>query len=137
MNPLHVTRDNIWTYPQNRPSQIIADFERLFGVPRESTALILMARGVCKWLAARRDVIRLKDVWKSRVTAIIDDIHTAKRLRDREQLLYLRGYLKAHEECRAELLDICHSERWRLPDHDEKVWDDLQEEIGDYNADQR
>ena len=35
--------------------------------------------------------------------------------------MYLRGYLKATEECRAEIRDMCHSDRWRAPDFDKEA----------------
>jgi hypothetical protein len=103
--------------------------EEEFGVPHGGTFKILLRRGVFKWLAVRRDLIRLKNTWRARVTATIDEIRVTKRniagaysrpiLMDGIKRLYwLRGYLEALEDCRAEIRALCHSERWQAPDND-------------------
>jgi hypothetical protein len=114
MNPLAVSPDNIWSYKQNKPRLICNDLESLYGVPPRDTQRILMARGVYKWLGARRDIIKLKNVWRDRLTELYNTVNTLKgKERHRAQ-----GKIKAIEECRAELRAICHSERWRFPDND-------------------
>lgn len=117
MNPLDVKKSNIWEYKQNKPSLIAKDLKE-FGIPEEITYRILLSRGVFKWLAARRDIIKLKNIWRDRITNIIAEIRKAKRMKDRDKLMYLKGYIKAYEECRAEVRAICHSNRWRCPDFD-------------------
>jgi len=68
MDPLDVSPDNIWQYAQNRPSLICQDLEEW--VPQEVTAKVLMARGVYKWLAVRRELILLKNEWKDELTRL-------------------------------------------------------------------
>jgi len=107
----------IWSIAQNKPTLIASDLEPL-GIPREITYSILLGRGVFKWLAVRRDLIGLKDSWKSRVTATIAVIRKAKQAGDWQQLMYQRGYLRAYEEARSDIRDLCHSERFRVQDND-------------------
>jgi len=108
---------DIWNIGQNRPSLIARDLEH-WGVPPRVTYAILLGRGVFKWLAVRRDLIKLKNVWKSRITQTIADIRRAKQDRDPLRLAYLRGYLRAYEEARGEVRTLCHSSRFRAPDCD-------------------
>lgn len=121
MNPLDVHPENVWLYRQNKPSLIADDFER-YGIPRHVTYAILMARGVFKWLAVRRDLIKLKDHWRGEVNRCIAAIRQAKRGDDAILLAHLRGRLAAYEECRAEVRALCHSDRWRAPDFDGDAW---------------
>lgn len=107
----------IWNIEQNKPSLIAKDMQA-FGVPAEITHDILLARGVYKWLSVRRNLIKLKDIWKGRITNTLEKIQATKRDRNTQELYYLRGYLKAHEECRKEVRLLCHSDRWQAPDFD-------------------
>ena len=115
-----LTPTGIWSIRQNKPSLVARDLEEL-GVPREMTHTILLARGVYKWLAVRRDLIKLKDTWKGRVSNALDAIRQAKAEHNHGDLQYWRGYLKAYEEARGEVRALCHSERWRAPDFDEEA----------------
>lgn len=121
MNPLSPSPDTIWGYEQNRPSLIAKDFEQL-GVPKAKTYAILMARGVMKWLAVRRDLIKLKNVWKHEITRTIAEIRAAKREDRRDDLHRLRGKLETLERCRGQVRMLCHSPRWRAPDFDGGAW---------------
>lgn len=134
MNPLEVRPDNIWHYKQNRPSLIAKDLEA-FGVPQNISMRILMARGVCKWLAVRRDIIRLKDKWKSQISSLEQNIRNLKRPGKAYDLGYARGYLKALKENRAALRALCHGPRWQMPDIDMKSWKILWEGIDDDGSD--
>ena len=102
---------------QNKPVLIARDLERL-GVPFGVSMDILLARGVFKWLAVRRDLIRLKNSWRARVRGTLASLRAAKRSGCAYQVGYLRGYLRALEECRAEVRSLCHSDRWQAPDFD-------------------
>jgi hypothetical protein len=113
-----VRREEIWAFKQNKPTLIAKDLELFYDVPRRSTYKILLARGVFKWFAVRRDLIKLKDHWKSEVRWAITLIHKAKSIKDRRNHWYLKGYLKAKEECRADIRKLCHSDRWQAPDND-------------------
>jgi hypothetical protein len=115
MNPLEARPENIWNYRQNKPSYVCRDLEALAGVPQGLTARILVARGVTKWLAVRRRLIVLKNAWKEQIRTLHGQQAKAKRDRD---FYYRKGYLAALEQCRAEVRELCHSERWAWPDHD-------------------
>jgi len=114
------TARDIWNIKQNKPSYIARDFE-MFGIPREITHTILLARGVYKWLAVRRKLVRLKNEWKERIKATIQDIMATKKSGDSYKLGYLRGYLKAYEEARKEIRALCHSDRLQAPDFDKEA----------------
>ena len=124
-----LTPNGINSFKQNRPCLIAADLSEL-GIPHDTTYGILLARGVFKWLAVRRDLIRLKDDWKGHITVIIATIREAKRVGDHYHHAYLKGYLRGYEECRARVRELCHSERWRCPDNDKHAQDFLERMAG-------
>lgn len=115
-----LTKNMIWNIEQNKPSLIAKDL-LLFGVPEKESHKILLARGVYKWLSVRRDLIKLKNVWRDRITQTIQKIVENKKLHNGYEVAYYRGYLKAYEECRKEVRELCHSERWRAPDFDKNA----------------
>lgn len=115
-----LTPKSIWLLKQNKPSYIVADL-LYFGVPKEITYKVLLARGVFKWLSVRRLLISLKDIWKDRIKETLVNISKAKKQRDKEKLYFYRGYLKAMEECRKEVRALCHSERWQAPAFDQSA----------------
>ena len=110
----------IWNIEQNKPSLIAKDLQA-FGVAPEITHDILLARGVYKWLSVRRQLIKLKNVWKSRIVETLSKLREAKKSDNAYEVGYLRGYLKAYNECRGEVRALCHSERWQAPDFDRKA----------------
>ena len=119
-----LTPKGINNIEQNKPCLIASDLAAL-GISRDTTYSILLGRGVFKWLAVRRDLIRLKNLWRSHITIIIETIRAAKKDGDEYHHAYLKGYLKAYEECRAEIRTMCHSDRWRCPDNDAHAQDFL------------
>jgi hypothetical protein len=116
-----LTPQQIWNIAQNKPSLIADDLET-YGVPRAVTHNILLARGVYKWLAVRRQLITLKDVWGTRLT----QSYTSRKGLPPLPRAYQQGYAKALEECRAEVRALCHSSRWQAPDFDREAQTHLQ-----------
>lgn len=112
-----LTPNRIWNIEQNRPILVAKDLAYL-GIPIKTTMSILLARGVFKCLAVQRDLIRLKNVWKSRITDTLGKIRIAKENRDNVEHAYLKGYLKAYEESRRAIRALCRSDRWQAPDND-------------------
>lgn len=110
LNPLDVSPDNIWEYPQNRMRLVLHDFEEL-GIPAEITRKILLARGVYKWLACRQDFIRLKDELKGEIRGLHEISRQLPKGKLRDQTL---ARVHALEDVRARIRSICHSQRWRL-----------------------
>lgn len=104
----------IWNEQQNKPTLVVNDLKDY--APADVVYSSLLRRGVFKWLAVRRQLIRLKDVWKARVTESISQqkLHPHRKA-------YFRGYRKALEECRTEVRALCHSARWQVPDNDVKA----------------
>lgn len=124
--PLRVNKGNIWTYKQNKPSLIVNDFYQLFGVPPEYTAKILLARGVAKWFAVRRNLIRLKNQLADSVR-YFNENKVPRYVRNQKgdwepnpRYWYQRGAREAMESVRKEIRLMCHSDRWQGPDFDEK-----------------
>lgn len=101
---------------QNRPTLIVRDLVAR-GVEAGQVYESLLRRGVFKWLSVRLDLIRLKNKWRVRVTESIERQKTLSG----PKVNYERGYRKALEECREEIKQLCHSERWRVPDNDQKA----------------
>lgn len=112
-------RRNIWQERQNRPTLIVRDLAQYVEPGRVYETLL--RRGVFKWLSARRAVIKAKDRWKGAITASIAVQAAAKVARDWSAYHYQRGYRKALEECRADIREICHGDRWDCPDIDQEA----------------
>ena len=106
---------------QNKPTLIARDFLNWFEIPEEETYAILLKRGVFKWLAVRRLLIKLKNAWKTEITETIERIKLAKTAGDARSLFYLRGYLKALEAHRKQVRALCHSPRVQAPDNDKRA----------------
>ncbi len=141
IDPLKVSRENIWEYSQNKPALIIEDMARVFDLgtknQRQKIYKILMARGVNKWFRCRSEIIHLKNAMKTQVREIQAELtHLHAQLKPHEILKnldrdkpedlviikkrnelhkrigYLRGYLAAKTENGAIIRKICHSQRW-------------------------
>lgn len=105
------TKNNIWGFSQNKPSLVVKDIiEKYPDVDPDFIYETLLKRGVFKWLAVRRDLIRLKGTWGEEVKEL------NRKKTDKE-----KGYLKALETCRKQIKSLCHSPRWRAPDFDTKA----------------
>lgn len=113
------TKKTIWSYKQNRPTLVVRDLARL--VPGHLVYSVLLQRGVFKWFAVRRDLIKLKNLWRDRITALNAELRAAKESGHGYEAALLKGKLKAYEECRGEVRALCHSERWRAPDNDREA----------------
>ena len=112
-----VTKELIWNIAQNKPSLIADDLE-CYGVPRKVTYTVLLARGVFKWLAARRDLIKLKNIWRDELTELYIKAQNRKGSPEHQRII---GRIEALEMCRAQVRSICHSQRYRAPDFDRKA----------------
>lgn len=110
-----VTPDNVWQFRQNKVRYIIRDLADRFCLDeagKKAVALCLMARGVCKWLHVRRDLIRLKDEWKRDITRrnnVVAFMRAGTCEHSREA-----GELAMLVRCREQVRELCHSERWVL-----------------------
>jgi len=107
---MNCTRENIWEFKQNKPSLIVKDIKEKYPeIEEEFIYEVLLKRGVFKWLAVRRDLIKLKYIWKKEITKL-----------NKQKNYKEKGYLEAIEKGRKEVRILCHSERWRAPDFDKK-----------------
>lgn len=113
-----LTKSMIWNIKQNKPSLIADDFEKI-GIHRDFTHSVLLARGVYKWLSVRRLLIKTKNNWLIEINKTLSELKINKRIPNNQYRIgYLRGYLKAYENCRYDVRELCHSERWQAPDFD-------------------
>lgn len=99
---------NIWDQTQNKPTLIVRDLKKIYpNINEDIVYEVLLRRGVFKWLSVRRDLIKLKNKWKS----IIRELNRKKTEKE-------KGYLSALELCRKQIRALCHSERFVAPDFD-------------------
>ncbi|HEA67731.1 hypothetical protein LCGC14_2079740 [marine sediment metagenome] len=106
-----ITKQSINNMAQNKPTLIVKDIcTRYPDVDPDFVYSVLLARGVFKWLAVRRRLIRLKDVWR-------DEIRELNRKKTDKE----KGYYHALIRCRANVRALCHSNRWQAPDFDRKA----------------
>lgn len=110
---------------QNKPTYVAQDLEKI-GVPRDITYHSLLKRGVFKWMAARKDIITLKKTIKDRIRDANEWITSAKKNGDDPKTIaFMRGNLRALQDCQMEIRRICHSSRWRAPQNDNGAIDYL------------
>jgi len=101
----------IWNFAQNKPSLVVKDItEKYPEIDPDFIYEVLLRRGIFKWLAVRRDLIKLKDKWKGEITEL-----------NRKKSQTEKGYYKGLLKCRKEIRMLCHSDRWRAPDFDSKA----------------
>jgi hypothetical protein len=98
---------------QNKPTLVVRDLVQ-WGVPVDAAYSVLLRRGIFKWLACRRDFIRLKEVWKEREKVALE----LQRGTGGGGRMYWKGYRQALRECRGEVRRVCHSKRARVQDDD-------------------
>lgn len=99
--------ETINNFRQNSPELVIRDARDILGLNDdqcETLRKILMARGINKWLKARRDIIRLKHD----VKADIVKLHSNYRKWCPED----RASIKLLNSFRERLRRICHQPRW-------------------------
>ena len=115
----------IWNERQNKPTLVVRDICNhlwvesgvVFAHLESDIYEILLRRGVFKWLFVRRQIIKLKNAWRDRLTVCYNQPKTTSAY----DTGYKRGYQKALEECRAEVRALCHSDRWVCPDNDSQA----------------
>ncbi len=119
---MNVTKDNIWNFAQNKPTQVVQDIcERYPEVDPDFVYKILLKRGVFKWLAVRRDLIKLKHVWKKEINELHTILTEAGLNKEKYKFRRETGAIKALNRCRQAVRKLCHSERWQAPDFDRKA----------------
>ena len=106
-----MTPNNIWDQAQNKPTLVVKDLKELYPDIDENVVYeVLLRRGVFKWLAVRREIIKLKNIWRSQITQL-----------NRRKTQQEKGFLKALEMCRGQARKLCHSARWKSPDFDRRA----------------
>lgn len=105
------TKNTIWSFKQNKPSLIVEDIVHKYPeVDPDFVYTVLLKRGVFKWFSVRRDLIKLKNLWKKEVQAL----NCKKSIEE-------KGYYKALLKYRSDIKKLCHSERWVAPDFDKEA----------------
>lgn len=74
---VRLTPTSIEREKQNKVSHVVDDLEA-WGIPRDVSYGILLKRGIFKWLAGRRDIIKLKDDMKEVVKMAQSEIAKLK-----------------------------------------------------------
>ena len=94
-------------FRQNTPELVIRDARRMLSLNEEQCQIlrdILLARGINKWLKARRDIIR----YKEKVKESIKYIQSTYKKGDVAQ----KATLQVLNLVRRDLRIICHQSRW-------------------------
>ncbi len=108
---MNCTQKTIWNFAQNKPSLVVKDIiEKYPDVDPDFIYEVLLKRGVFKWLNVRRELIRLKNIWRDEISAL-----------NRKKTMKEKGYYHAMLKCRAAIRKLCKSERWVAPDFDSKA----------------
>ncbi len=130
----YVFTTNIDHIKQNKPSLVAKDLYELYEVPYDVTYKILLGRGIFKWLAIRRKLIKLKNVWKERITSLQNKLKDKKeecKKTDRNdykkicsivhEIGKIQGALGTYMLVREEVRTLCHSSRRQCPDFDKNA----------------
>ena len=117
--------DNIWRIEQNKPSLVVRDIKHLYpDVDEDTIYKILLGRGVFKWLAVRRELIKLKDEIKEELTRLYKQVENMQKgTREHRELV---GRIKALEWTRSRIREMTHSDRFIAPDNDREAQEFLQ-----------
>ena len=108
---MECSKKTIWLFAQNKPSLVVKDIrEKYPEIPEDFLYEVLLKRGVFKWLAVRRDLIKLKDKMRKEIAEL-----------NRKKSQKEKGYAHALIKCRADIRKLCHSDRWRAPDFDKQA----------------
>lgn len=118
MNPLDVGIKNINNFRQNKPFYVAQDLYKLHGVPKEDVLKVLLARGVCKWMAVREQLITYEHDLKKEITSTLEEIVEVKAQKNWYRHQQLKGRIKTLVEIRQNLRDLCHGDRWSSPKKD-------------------
>ena len=113
------TKENIWNFKQNKPSLIVEDIcEKYPQVDPNFVYEVLLKRGIFKWLAVRRDLIKLKNFWRDEITELNKILSFAKSYKVSYKFKEEKGMIKMLIKCRQNIRKLCHSDRWTAPDFD-------------------
>ena len=108
---MECNKSTIWNFAQNKPSLVVQDIiDKYPDIDPDFIYQVLLQRGVFKWLSVRRDLIRLKNEWRTEVRKL-------NHKKTQEE----KGYYKALIKCRFRIRQLCHSERWVAPDFDNRA----------------
>jgi len=102
-----LTPATINNFRQNSPELVIRDAKQLLNLDKAQCDIlkdILLARGINKWLKARRDIIKLKDEIKQEIVEL-QSIYEKWNPVHKERLKLLNSF-------RVKLRKICHQKRW-------------------------
>ncbi|MCD6124303.1 hypothetical protein J7J62_03930 [bacterium] len=107
------------SFKQNKPKYIAKDFENLFGIDKRLTYMILLGRGIFKWLAIRENLIKLKNEWKKEITELNNQLQKLPKNSKERKILAERW--KTLVRCREQVRKLCHSTRWQAPSNDKEA----------------
>lgn len=110
-----ITKKNIWHYKQNKPTFIVKDIKEKYPqISEDFIYEVLLKRGVFKWLNVRRELIKLKIIWKKELTLLMSKQSKKKEFKRSGKIIILN-------KCKEEIKKLCHSERFVAPDFDREA----------------
>ena len=119
--PVPARRVSLCNERQNRPVLVARDLAA-WGVPEAAVMEVLLRRGVFKWLAVRRHLIRLKHQWKAELAYLNKSLALSKGYRD---LRHLRGRWRLEhrmlQRCYGQVQQLCKGPRAQAPDNDRQA----------------
>jgi len=116
---MEVSKETIWNFSQNKPTLVVKDIcEKYPEVDPEFVYEVLLKRGIFKWLAVRRDLIKLKNIWRDEITKLNNILYEAKKNNESYKCNKEKGAIVMLTKCRQSVRKLCHSNRWRAPDFD-------------------
>ena len=110
-----VTKANIANFRQNNPELIISDAKKMLNLDENGCnilRMILLARGVNKWLKVRRDLI----AYKKQIKHQIKDIENRRvaLIKNTPEYYTLREVSKVLQSVRKTLRSLCRTHRWQI-----------------------
>ena len=112
-----VNKKTINNMKQDKIRYLVKDFAK-YGVKEEATREILLRRGINKWLVNRIAIIGLKDRLLQDIRDNLGSMQTIAMVEGKQSLPYKEtlGKLKAINQVRQKIREICHSSRWQFPE---------------------
>jgi len=114
-----INHKNINNMKQNKVSYVVKDIcEQYPEVDPMFIYEVLLKRGIFKWLAAREDIIELKNEIREKLSLLEDWQHRVKNKKDWKTYQQSKGYIKAYEFILKRIRIITHSTRFRAAKKD-------------------
>lgn len=121
INSTEVRPDNIWNFKQNKVSLMVDLIKNRYPeVETDFLYEVALKTGIFKWLAVRRQLIKLKNELREFDTEYC--LRKKRKLHKTvERMIEDRGKHKMLIFIKEAIRKLCHSDRWQCPDHDSRA----------------